>query len=330
MWEVSRNRGAVLEEPAHGQRRSRPDGVEDSDALVLGQPHAPFGEITHIDELHRPVRTAGRKHVAAACNPAGPVREAVRRIVRAHDEPGSYTRDSTRDRLFERFLATCLERSITLVAFCERGVLVEQTMWRELSVRRDTRDEDVVGHGAAQHVRHRSNLLGSVAGGIDDCLEAAAAKRGDIPVAVAAQLLDLGKELRVPSATVKEDDVMASRKRGFDNVPTEEERSAKDEDSHASWCVVHHSCARSWVQAFAPSTSASRSDSSLADCGRSAGSFARQASTRSSSAAGIDCCVRAEGGAGGAWACCMSSPMGVSAVNTNCPVKSQYATQPVA
>jgi len=85
-----------------------------------------------------------------------------------------------------------------------------------------------VGNGAAQHVCHRPNLLRSIAGWIDDCLEAAAAKRSQIAVAVTAQLFDLGKEVRVQPAAVEEDDFMPSRKRGFDNVPTEEERSAEN------------------------------------------------------------------------------------------------------
>ena len=53
------------------------------------------------------------------------------------------------------------------------------------------------------------------------------------------------------------------------------------------------------------------------------GSFARQESTRSSRAAGIGRSVRADGGVGGVWACWSSSPIGVSAVKTNCPVRSQ-------
>jgi hypothetical protein len=90
-----------------------------------------------------------------------------------------------------------------------------------------------VGNRAAQHVCYRPNLLRSVPGRIDDCLEAAAPKRGEIPVAIAAQLFDLGKEVRVPPAAVEQDDFMPSRNRGFDNVPTEEERAAEDQDSHA-------------------------------------------------------------------------------------------------
>ncbi|TMI01020.1 MAG: hypothetical protein E6H43_09910 [Betaproteobacteria bacterium] len=85
-----------------------------------------------------------------------------------------------------------------------------------------------MGNGAAQHVGHCPNLLGSVTGWIDDCVEAAAAKRSEIPVAVAAQLFDLGKEARVQPAAVEEDSFMPARKRGFDNVPTEEERSAEN------------------------------------------------------------------------------------------------------
>src|SRR2546425_1376622 len=48
---------------------------------------------------------------------------------------------------------------------------------------------------------------------------------------------------------------------------------------------------------------------------------------RSSSAVGIGRSVRADGGVGGVWACCMSSPIGVSAVNTNCPVRSQRSEE---
>src|SRR2546425_119653 len=192
-----RNRGAVLEQPAHRQRGSRADGIEDPDAVVLGQPHAPVGEITHVDQLYCPFGAGGCEHVAAARNPAGPVREAVRRIVRPHDEARPHARHPARQRLFERVLAACLERSIALVAFCKRRVFVERALRRELSVCGDTRDEDVVGNGAAQHVCHRPNLLRSIAGWIDDCLEAAAAKRSQLAVAVTAQLFDLGKEVRV-------------------------------------------------------------------------------------------------------------------------------------
>jgi hypothetical protein len=90
-----------------------------------------------------------------------------------------------------------------------------------------------VSNGVAQHVVHRLNLLRSVAGWIDDCLEAAAAKRSEVPVAIAAQLFELREKVRVALAAVEENDVMAAGERGFDNVPTEEEGAAKDQDSHA-------------------------------------------------------------------------------------------------
>ena len=90
-----------------------------------------------------------------------------------------------------------------------------------------------MGNGAAQHVGHCPNLLGSVTGWIDDCVEAAAAKRSEVPVTIAAQLFELREKVRVALAAVKENDVMAAGERGFDNVPTEEERAPKDQDSHA-------------------------------------------------------------------------------------------------
>jgi hypothetical protein len=85
---------------------------------------------------------------------------------------------------------------------------------------------------AAQHVRDRQHLLRSITGCIDDRVETAAAKRREIPVAVAAQLLDLGKEVWVLPAAVEKDDFMPPWQGGFDNVPTEKECSAEDQDSH--------------------------------------------------------------------------------------------------
>jgi len=73
----------------------------------------------------------------------------------------------------------------------------------------------------------------SVPGWIDDCLEAAAAKRNEVPVAIAAQLFDVREKMRVVLAAVEENDIMAAGERSFDNVPTEEEGAAEDQDSHA-------------------------------------------------------------------------------------------------
>src|SRR5437868_2175387 len=95
-------------------------------------------------------------------------------------------------------------------------------------------------------------------------------------------------------------------------------------------CIIHHSRARSWVHALVASTSDNRCDSSRAEGGRLAGALARQDITRSSSALGIGISIRADGGVGGVCACCTRYPIGVSAVNTNSPVRSQYATQPIA
>jgi len=76
-------------------------------------------------------------------------------------------------------------------------------------------------------------VLRSVPRWIDDCLEAAAAKRSEVPVAIAAQLFDVGEKMRVVPAAVEENYVMAANERGFDNVPTEEKGAAEDQDSHA-------------------------------------------------------------------------------------------------
>src|SRR6266487_3832880 len=54
------------------------------------------------------------------------------------------------------------------------------------------------------------------------------AQRGPRPIAV--QLFEL-REKVVALAAIEEDDVMAASERGFDNVPTEEEGAAEDQDS---------------------------------------------------------------------------------------------------
>jgi hypothetical protein len=64
---------------------------------------------------------------------------------------------------------------------------------------------------------------------------------------------------------------------------------------NTGWCVAPQSRARSWVQAVAPSTSASRSDSSLADCDRFAGSLAKQDSTRAAASARLGRSARSRG-----------------------------------
>jgi len=90
-----------------------------------------------------------------------------------------------------------------------------------------------VRNGLTEHAGHCPHLLRSVAGRIDDCVEAAAAKRSEVPVAIAAQLFELREKVRVAMAAVEENDVMAAGERSFDNVPTEEEGAAEDQDSHA-------------------------------------------------------------------------------------------------
>jgi hypothetical protein len=95
----------------------------------------------------------------------------------------------------------------------------------------------------------------------------------------------------------------SERHRDQCTVPSSWDPIRQDDGSEIGWCMAHQSRARSSVHVSAPATSVRRRDSSFADCGRSAGSFARHDSTSRSRPSGMDSSVRADGGNGGALAC---------------------------
>jgi hypothetical protein len=69
---------------------------------------------------------------------------------------------------------------------------------------------------------------------VDDRVERAAAKRAEVAVAIAAQLLDLGEEVRVRQAAVEQRDVVAARERALDDRAAEELRAAEDQSSDSA------------------------------------------------------------------------------------------------
>jgi hypothetical protein len=85
------------------------------------------------------------------------------------------------------------------------------------------RVREQVGRGAddARHVARR----------IDDRVPLAPFEGGQVAVAVAAQLLGLGEELRVRLAAVEERDLVPLRKRGLGDGPPQELRPAEQQQS---------------------------------------------------------------------------------------------------
>ena len=71
-----------------------------------------------------------------------------------------------------------------------------------------------------------------VAARVDDRVERASLERGQVAVAVAAQLLDVREQLGPRLAAVEERHVVAAFERRVDDVAAEELRSAENEDAH--------------------------------------------------------------------------------------------------
>ena len=69
-----------------------------------------------------------------------------------------------------------------------------------------------------QHGFRRRHLRRRVAGDVDHGVDATAAQRREIAVAVAAQLLERGEEVRVLPAAVEERDLVGPRECGLDDV----------------------------------------------------------------------------------------------------------------
>jgi hypothetical protein len=69
---------------------------------------------------------------------------------------------------------------------------------------------------------------------IDDGVPAPALERAQVAVAVAAQVLRLGVELRAGAAAVEERQLVAGRKRGLRNRAPEELRAAEEEELQSS------------------------------------------------------------------------------------------------
>jgi hypothetical protein len=84
----------------------------------------------------------------------------------------------------------------------------------------------------AESVDGRPDDSGHIPGHVDDGVKAATNERSEVAIAIAAQLLELRKELGPRLAAVEERDIMAARERRSDDVAAEEDRATEDQDVH--------------------------------------------------------------------------------------------------
>jgi hypothetical protein len=127
-------------------------------------------------------------------------------------------------RLIGVFLRLLLELHDLVALTCTGGA-------GALRVDRHRRDECVVTD-VAECVDGRSYDPGHKPGRVDDGVKAATNERSEVAVAIAAQLLELRKELGTRLAAVEQRDIVAARDRRFHDVAAEEDRATEDQDVH--------------------------------------------------------------------------------------------------
>jgi hypothetical protein len=91
-----------------------------------------------------------------------------------------------------------------------------------------------VAHRFAQQLGRLPHDPRHEAARVDDGVPAAAAQRVQVPVPVAAQLLDLREELGVRHTPVEERHLVSAGERRLDDGAAEELRPAEDEELHSA------------------------------------------------------------------------------------------------
>ncbi len=105
---------ALRYEITHGDRLWRGHHVERSCDALFEHVEGKFRKVARIDKLNAVARTAGSHEFAAARRPCGPVREAIRIVLRSDYQTGTQHRDPSGHRILDRALAERLERAVSL------------------------------------------------------------------------------------------------------------------------------------------------------------------------------------------------------------------------
>ena len=108
-----------------------------------------------------------------------------------------------------------------------------------------------MGDRALQRFRRRANDTGQIARGVDHRVPGTAPERSQVVLAIAPEVLDFRKQTGVGAAAVEERDRVAAGTRGLDDVASEVERAAEDQEAHGEMLPrsrdefnVHYAVAR--------------------------------------------------------------------------------------
>src|SRR5581483_5361557 len=221
----------------------RRGGVERPADPLLEQAHDPAGEVADVDELHRGARRPRLQDRPAAPRAVRPVGEPVGGVVRADDQARPDEERSLAERRTHLLLAQGLQRAVVgvvvqqPVGWCaaelRRGVVLRPRL-AVVGVVRDARDERVALGSAREQLRRLADDAGNVARRVDDGVPTPAAEGVEAPLAVAAQLLDLGEELGARQPAVERRHGVAALERRLDHRAAEEPRPAQQEQLHST------------------------------------------------------------------------------------------------
>src|SRR5215208_883585 len=96
---------AGVKQMPKGQFGIRAGRVINPRSIFFDQFNDEFSQVTHIDDLDGCVRSVWRDHIAAAFDTHRPIREAIRWVIRTHDQSGAEDKCTVTIDFLYRFFA---------------------------------------------------------------------------------------------------------------------------------------------------------------------------------------------------------------------------------
>ena len=247
----------AVEKLGHGHGMCGADGVVGAAVALFEAGDDEVGEVADVDVLDGGGGISGGENAAAVAggliNAVGPVGESVGVVSGADDEGGADVGGAVAEELGGGLFAEGFEGAVSFAGdffgvgtFGKRGDgvgLVDADLG-EAVINADGGDEDVLADVALEHFAGASDLPVGVAGGIYDRVELPTGEGGNVAVAVAVELFEIGEEVGVGFAAVEEDGGVFAGEERFDDSGAEKAGAAEDEYVHgvALWVELYAVC----------------------------------------------------------------------------------------
>ncbi len=228
----------VLHEVAPGA--ALPDRVEHAGRVPLHERQRERREVAGVDELQGRGRVPEQHEPLVAREVVGPEGEAVRVVVRSHDEARTHDRGALAVDLAHDLLAQDLEAAVRLardllhggVREPREGVVLRDALAGEVLVDADGGDEQVAPRVVPQELSAGTHDARHVARDVHDGVPVAVPEGRHVAVPVTVEPLHRVRKV-VRGASAREGaDLMPAREGLQDDVPTDELRAAQNEDAH--------------------------------------------------------------------------------------------------